>query len=238
MILNASGVILSRRNIGEADRLACLYTEDMGKMTVRYTGVNKPQAKLKALSEPFAWGEFRLHISAKSEFAKVIGGRIIGTFPEIRDDFRRTAEALACCQLLESLTPPRSPNPEKYDLICSALTQLSRGASPWLIVAFGLRLLDLAGFRLAGDSVLPEDHDLWLNLHDKDLDRLAEMPWDQRSFSRLRSLLYTQAEAQAGKEFGSRLFMDKMFPILPTAAASLPAARVRDGSPPLAAAAC
>lgn len=215
MILNASGVILSRRNIGEADRLACLYTEDMGKMTVRYTGVNKPQAKLKALSEPFVWGEFRLHISAKSEFSKVIGGRIIRTFPEIRDDFRRTTEALACCQLLESLTPPRSPNPEKYDLICAALTRLAEGPSPWLVVAFGLRLLDLAGFRLAGDSVLPEDLEAWGALHDWDLERLEDMPWDQRRFSRLRRILYEQAEAQAGKPLGSRLFMDKMFPVSP-----------------------
>ena len=75
MILNSSGVVLSRRNAGEADRLTTLFTEDMGKIEVRFIGANKSKAKLKALSEPMMWGEYRLHQSPRSEFAKAIGGR-------------------------------------------------------------------------------------------------------------------------------------------------------------------
>src|SRR5437870_3405769 len=108
MILNVPGVVLSRRDTGEADRLAVLFTETLGKITVRFTGVNKSAGKLKALSEPLVWGEYRLYLSPRSEFGKVIGGRIIDSFPLLRDDWRKTVTALSCCELLSSLTVDRN----------------------------------------------------------------------------------------------------------------------------------
>ena len=90
MILNAWGVVLSRRDLGEADRLATLYTENLGKISVRFVGVNKPGRKLKALSEPMVWGEYRLYLKPSHDRAKAIGGRIISTFPNIRSDLSRT----------------------------------------------------------------------------------------------------------------------------------------------------
>src|SRR5947209_5883411 len=57
MILNAHGVVLARRQVGEYDRLATVFTEDLGKLTVRFVGVARSASKLKALAEPAAWGD-------------------------------------------------------------------------------------------------------------------------------------------------------------------------------------
>ena len=70
MILNAHGVVLSRRLLGEYDRLCFVFTESLGKIPVRFVGVSRPAGKLKALSEPAVWAEYRLHVSPRSEFAK------------------------------------------------------------------------------------------------------------------------------------------------------------------------
>lgn len=220
MIVNAPGVVLSRRNAGEADRVAVLFTEELGKLTVRFTGVNRAAGKLKAISEPLVWGEYRLYLSPKSEFGKVIGGRIIDSFPALRDDLRLTAEALSCCELLASLTVERNPSPAKYRLICGALGALSGPApSPWLSTAFGLQLLDLAGFSAAQADIPARDLDAWRALHEARFGELDALPWRPDRGAFFRDVLYSHAEAQTGRQFKSRLFMDNLFP--PRARASV-----------------
>lgn len=148
MISNTPGVVLSRRDLGEYDRLAVIFTEAYGKLPVRFTGVNRAAGKLKALSEPAVWGEYRLHVSPRSEFAKALGGRILASFPDLRGDLDRTVAALACCELLERLTVEHDPNPSKHRLLVAFLAALEESPSPWLPLAFGLRLCELAGFSL------------------------------------------------------------------------------------------
>lgn len=192
MILNVPGVVLSRRAIGEADRLAVLFTDALGKITVRFNGVRKSQAKLKALSEPLVWGEYRLYISPKSEFGKIIGGRIIDSFPRLRDDWRRTVEAMSCCELLSSLTVERNPNGEKYRLICDVLTALSAPTPPaHAAVTFGLRLLEESG-------LLPEGVDA------------GRPPADAAEAAGLQGLIYGHTEAQLGRPIKTRLFMESL----------------------------
>ena len=211
MIPNAWGVVLSRRIHGEADRICTIYTENFGKLPVRFVGVNKPGRKLKALSEPMVWGEYRLYLSPKSEFAKAIGGRLIGTFPGIREDFDRTVAALGCCEMLNVLTADRSANPEKYALICSALTNLELGESPWVPLAFGLRLLRLAGYGLETDFPAAQPA-LWTALNEAPLESLRDEPWRPEAAASLREALLDQYDAVAGRELRSRRFSQKRRP--------------------------
>lgn len=211
MIVNAWGIVLSRRDSGEADRLCTIYTETMGKLLVRFAGVNKPGRKLKALSEPFVCGEYRLYVSAKSDIGKAIGGQLIGSFPGIREDFTRTIEALCCCELLSALTANNAPNPEEYNLLLSALRALeSSDAGLWLPIAYGLRLLVLAGYGLPERSPEDPDRELFAALHEQPLESLGLLPWDPIAAARLRQALYAQAEAQAGRPLKSRDFLEKI----------------------------
>lgn len=209
MILNAWGVVLARRDHGEADRLSVIYTENLGKLPVRFAGVNKPGRKLKALSEPLAWAEFRLYVSPRSEYGKCVGGQLISTFPAVRGDFDRTVEALTCCELVNRLTADRAPSPEKYRLLCSALALLEEGASPWLPVAFGLQLLSLAGFGVEEAEIGADDLELWRRLHETALDALPVVPWRPASAERFRHLLDARVEGQLLRPLQTRAFAAK-----------------------------
>jgi DNA repair protein RecO len=209
VIVNAWGVVLSRRIHGEADRLCTIYTETHGKLLVRFVGVNKPGRKLKALSEPLAWGEYRLYLSAKSDVAKAIGGQLISCYPAIREDLSRTVEALGCLELLQTLTADRSPSAEKYALLCELLQALEAGPAPWAPLAFGLRLLDLAGFGLP-ERAAAQDAPLMRALRELPFEHLAALPYDDAPASRLRETLYAHAEAQAGRPIKSRDFLNKL----------------------------
>ena len=198
MILNAHGVVLARRPVGEYDRLATVFTEDLGKLTVRFVGVARAASKLKALSEPAVWGEYRLHISPRSEHAKCVGGRIVATFPGVREDLPRITAALYCCELLDKLTAERAPSPEKFRLLCSTLAALESTPSRWLTLAFGLRLLDYAGFGLR-ERAPRQAAGVWADLHDREPAQLASLKFDREAASEARRLLESHFEAQTGR---------------------------------------
>lgn len=194
MIVNASGIVLSRRNLGEYDRLAVVFTEDFGKLPVRFVGVNRPAGKLKALSEPGVWGEYRLHLSPRSEFAKAVGGRIAASFPGLRGDLERVTAALTCCELLERLTPERDPSQPKYRLLVGFLAAIEESWSPWLPLAFGLRLVELAGLGLR-ERAPASCADFWTRLHEVEPASLTLL--DERPAAREAALRQLREHVQS-----------------------------------------
>ena len=51
---NTKAIILNTREYKEADKLATIFSRDLGKICVRFVGVAKPKAKLKANAQPFS----------------------------------------------------------------------------------------------------------------------------------------------------------------------------------------
>ncbi len=198
MIVNAGGVVLSRRVLGEHDRLCAVYTEHLGKIATRFVGVNRARGKLKALSEPGVWGEYRLHMSARSEFAKAVGGRLTCSFPGWRTDLGRTFDALACLEMLDRLTPDHQPSPEKYRLICSVLAALDENPSGWLVAAFGLRLAGLLGIGLR-ERAPAACRTVWNALHDEAPADLADIPADATAVEATLRLLDEHFASHAGR---------------------------------------
>jgi len=198
VILNAHGVVLARRPLGEYDRLATVFTEDLGKLPVRFVGVARSASKLKALAEPAVWGEYRLHVSPRHEIAKCVGGQLVSTFPGVREDLPRVTAALYCCELLDKLTAERAPSPEKFRLLAGTLAALESAPSRWLTLAFGLRLLEHAGFSLR-ERAPRAAAGVWLELHEREPAELAEVPFDRAAAAEARRLLESHVEAQTGR---------------------------------------
>lgn len=209
MIVNASGVVLSRRNLGEYDRLAVVFTEPFGKLPVRFVGVNRPAGKLKALSEPGVWGEYRLHLSPRSELAKAVGGRIVASFPGLRGDLERTVAALGCCELLERMTVERDPSAGKHRLLVAFLAALEESPSPWLPLAFGLRLVELAGVGLR-EKAPPAAVAFWTRLHEIEPAALTLLPDDAPARDAAQRLLRGHVQALAGRPLRVPEFSDSL----------------------------
>jgi len=217
MIVNAPAVVLSRRAFGEYDRLCTLFTEDLGKVPARFVGVNRAKGKMKALSEPGVWGEYRLHLSARSEFAKAVGGRLIGSFPGWRGGLGRTFDALACLEMLERLTPDHQPSPEKYRLICATLSALDAAPSRWLVPAFGLRLAVMLGVSLR-ERVPAPCAAVWNALHEDELLSLASLPYQADAADAARRLLDEHFASHAGRRLRAFEFRDEWNKTVPQGA--------------------
>jgi len=64
---NVEGIILSRINFGEADRLILIFTKELGKIKVVARGSRKIKSKMACFLEPFTVGKYHL-ISGKNNY--------------------------------------------------------------------------------------------------------------------------------------------------------------------------
>lgn len=203
-IRNDYGVVLWRRDMGEYDRWIALLSENHGVLYVRFGGVNRPLGKLKALSEPMVWGEYRLYFSARSHTVRAAGGRIQSVFPGLRRDLTGTMSGLAMCETALRLCAQHSASPAKYRLLCRALCALDQASSPWVATAFGLKLLGLAGWSLRELPLPPSQRPLWRALHDAPLEGLGAIPWRPDAGRRFWQVLCDHVEAHAERPLRCR----------------------------------
>ncbi len=163
-----NGIVLLQRILRENDRIVTIYTSNHGKTEVNFRGVNLSKAKLRALSEPLTWGDYRFYLRSGSNFPVCTGGKTLSVFPNIRSHIERMCLAYHFVNLLIKLTPSSQPNAEKYNLLLSALMELDSGSfSKWMNLAFTLRLLEIAGFGFQKTAVGIDDR-IWTVLHKGD----------------------------------------------------------------------
>lgn len=210
MIVTTEAVVLSRRPLREFDRLAYLYTKDFGKLATRFIGVDRPRGKLKALSEPMVHGEFRLYVRRDGRMSTMTGGRIVDCHPGLRAGLDSTLAGLAMCEMLSRLTPEGSPSDKKFELIRDHLRALGASPSAWIPIAFGLRLMRLAGFGIQPPARPRMDGEIWLELQERDPFHLRELPEDAVRLSRLRQLLEDAVERELGAQLNARFFRESL----------------------------
>lgn len=167
-------IVLLRQNFRERDRMICVYTLNHGRMALRLPGVNRSDSKLKAISEPFAGSCARIYIRRNATVGCITGGKLKTIYPNIRQDIKKMEMASYFCELFYRLTPLTNPNPEKFELLQSALQTLENyPVNQVLAPAFLLRLMQESGFGLKDKPVLEINEKLWHNIHTLPFDNLA-----------------------------------------------------------------
>lgn len=212
-IVLTPALILSTREHRETDRLAVLYTEAFGKIRARFIGVDRPQAKLKALSEPMVFAEYRLYMRDGAEFATVAGGALDATYPGLRRELGLTLRGLEVCELLDQLTPFWKPNSSKLELAVGVLKAMETAGSrkgQWLLPAFTLRLLELAGFGHHKRPVSEENSDLWETLHTASFAEVAAVPADGPRERKLEIFLRGTVEQVSERELKTSAVRERL----------------------------
>lgn len=189
MVFTDEGIVLFRQPFREADRVVALYTRQHGRVNVRFPSVAKPLGKLKALSEPFAYADYRIYVRRGGVMGTVTGGKTNCIFSRVRGDLKRLTLAMHFCELVLRLTPQHQPSEEKFELLLKSLTELEYGEpNPAFAAAFTLRLMRAAGFGLER-PVLKISPQFWHRIHE---DRLSSLtfsePEDLLSLSKCNSV--------------------------------------------------
>lgn len=158
MIHNVRAVVLWSRRSREADKVVGLFTREMGRVTARATSAARAAAKFSALTEPFVESDIALYLVPGRGWGKIVGGRLVSSFPALRTEVARSTAASWVCEVVHRLTADEHPSPEKFALLHETLEAVSLAQTFGLVrLAFAVRFLAAAGLGL--------DHrDAWMAL--------------------------------------------------------------------------
>jgi DNA repair protein RecO len=143
--LITEGIILSRTNYGEADRIITLLTPDHGKLRLMAKGVRKINSKLAGGIELFCTSNISF-IKGRGEIGTLTSTRLIKYYSNIVSDIGRVEQGYSFIKLLNKTTEDM-PEPEYYNLMQQAFAALDDfKINAQLINAwFWAQLLKIAG---------------------------------------------------------------------------------------------
>ncbi len=110
-----TGIILSRTDYGEADRILTVLTPDHGKLRLMARGVRKVKSKLAGGIELFSTSHITF-IQGKGELGTLISTRLIKHYGHIIDDIDRVQLGYELIKLLNRTTEDH-PEKEYYRLM-------------------------------------------------------------------------------------------------------------------------
>lgn len=117
------GIIIKRKNIGEADRILTIITPHFGKLSVKATGVRKLTSRRSAhieLLNHTALGLYQgkgMHVLTEA--------KMIQDYTPIKQDFNKVGLAYHLCELVDGLCPENQENSKVYDLLKKTLNELA-----------------------------------------------------------------------------------------------------------------
>lgn len=118
-----SGIVLSRTNYEEADRIITILTTDQGKIRVLARGVRKVKSKLAAGIELFSVSDISF-IRGRGEVSTLTSSRLKTHFGNIVADIHRTTAAYDFLKIINKITEDNVGH-EFFDLLRSTLESLN-----------------------------------------------------------------------------------------------------------------
>ncbi len=139
------GIVLTRTDFGESDRILTFITPDHGKVKAIAKSVRKSRAKLAGAIELFSVSELTV-VVGRGEINTLISARLARHYDKIVKDIDRTNAAYEFLRILNKATEDRTEE-EFFTLLDKALTGLNDvNLSPAVTdLWFRMQLLKLTG---------------------------------------------------------------------------------------------
>jgi len=143
--LNTTGIILSRTDFGEADRILTLLTPDHGKLRLVAKGVRRVKSKLAGGIELFSVSDVTF-IRGRGELGTLISTRLLKYYDTIVKDIQRTMLGYDLIKMLNKATEDE-PEEEYFRLLQQAFEALDDAdiAADIIRLWFPMQLLRIAG---------------------------------------------------------------------------------------------
>lgn len=139
------GIVLSRIDYGEADRILTILTPSYGKLSMMARGVRKSKSKLAGGIELFSTSDIT-YMSGRGELGTLISSRLINYYKNIVSDIDRVQLGYELIKLLNKATED-NPESEYYELLEQAFMALDDNSVSIDLVRiwFHAHLLRMAG---------------------------------------------------------------------------------------------
>jgi len=140
------GIVLSRFDLGEADRVLTMITPELGKIRIIAKGVRRPTSRLGGSLEPFA--ELNVGLARGRTFDVVTEVRVGHAWLRLRDSLESAATAWYIAELADRSLEERHEAEPLYALLRRAYELLDAGMAPGRVARwYEMHLADELGQR-------------------------------------------------------------------------------------------
>lgn len=141
----SEGIILGRRNFGEADRILSIYSKDKGKISIMAKGVRMPKSRKRGHLEVFSQVKFQATSSRGMDI--MVEVEVSNDFEGIRGNLAKISLAYYFCEVVSKITHEGEHSFELYSLIVRNLNELKDGKGLKLLrFNFVQELLTVMGY--------------------------------------------------------------------------------------------
>ncbi|MCX7795832.1 MAG: DNA repair protein RecO [bacterium] len=148
-----TGIILSRENIGEKDRLVVFLTRERGKLRAVARSSRKISSKMAGSLEPFNLVRCWIHIGKTFDIIK--GVELIKTFPNLIKDIKRYLLVSRIVEFIQYVVQENDENPEIFKLLLGTMSAMNDyGNINSIYVFFWVNALALVGYKMRLDRCL------------------------------------------------------------------------------------
>jgi DNA repair protein RecO (recombination protein O) len=139
------GIVIRRRNFGEADRLLTVFTKTNGKIQIKATGVRKINSRRSPHIELLNHSLFNLYKGPGMPILTEVEN--FENFSVIKENLTKVGFAYHICELIDGLCAENQENEEIFHLLRRTLHRLSLEIdATFLIHEFEIDLLTKLGF--------------------------------------------------------------------------------------------
>jgi DNA repair protein RecO (recombination protein O) len=150
-VYHTRAIVLKNRNLGEADRILLLLSEDQGKIEAVVKGARRQHSRFVGNTLPFNYLDLMLFTGKNLD--QLSQAEIIHPFTTLREDLVKMAYASFWVDLTDGFIPEKEGHGEIFRFLLAAFITLERSANPDLLnLAFEARLLNYLGYQPQLDS--------------------------------------------------------------------------------------
>lgn len=170
------GIVIKRRNFGEADRILTVFTKRYGKIQIKAPGVRKITSRRSSHIELLNHSFFNLYHGKTMHLLTEI--QSMNNFSVIKEDLRKIAYAYHVCELIDGLCAENQENIAVFALLEKTLLDLTNeNDCKTLIRRFEIDLLTMLGFYKPSFNALTLDTTSFIeNVLEKKLKTRQIMP--------------------------------------------------------------
>ncbi len=138
------GIIVRRKNSGEADRILTVFTKNLGKIRIKAKGIRKITSRRSAHVELLNHGVFTLYQGRNIPL--LTEAQTLEDFSNIKEDLAQIGLAYHICELIDGLCPENQENRSIFFLLKDTLSRMREGDTHFLLDEFEKTLLIRLGF--------------------------------------------------------------------------------------------
>jgi DNA repair protein RecO (recombination protein O) len=140
-------VVLRTHRLGEADKIASLFTRQLGRLRAVAAGAQRPKSRYGGTLEPLSYIRLWLFERENRDLLRINSTELVESFFEMQKEYRVQVATQYLAEVTERFLPEREINERAFRLLLAALRALKHVRETQRpLVYFNYWLLRLGGF--------------------------------------------------------------------------------------------